>query len=1346
MTGSSTGSDTSELILLDASSGGFYIYNSQTHTLLAAANPGSTLSDKAVVAETFASFLTRKDDKRFLWHLFLDEDVPSAQNYRIFHSSIKSAGDAVAVSAVEAGSSALSQDTSLGAAAIINPAELSQSWTVMQKASNRRGFGGTTSFSIVSQPGSKPPWPLGGSDTKSWRLIRIPSPTDTVTNQWLIFNETMNSFLKYDTSSLTIQLISHITLDQLILEAMASSPTSPNTLAPLVWKLVPATQVLKSGQYQFFWNDRYLAQAEGGNLPPLLADRNESDGSQWWNVDPKIADNGSLYYRIANFMTADRLEIKATGANVGGSEGMTGGRLSVEAEGSGAVITTVDSSSIILAVDATGDVIVQARDPISRWQIISRLARVRPPVRTPTLKPKVLSLDTWSGTTTQTTVNSNLRPLEDGVYTISNESTKRIVTVGGSAAEGSIRLSDPAKFDASLTTFWRVKRLIAYQDPIYIVRAFAGDSVVTEDTSQPLPLGADGATILDRRTDDTPPQLWIIEPKTNFSCTVKSSQKPALLEDISLLSDGTVNSTLRISPILSTVKSTQKWSFIPKAPSIASGIYRFRFSNSKLLRVALSRDSLETDLISSFNTIRLATRRDGLYTIEFMTSSGLHFLSCDPNSASRVLLSQRADDRAKWELVSTGPETPGYYIQHPDSNFALRFNDLSQVASIDSRGSPSSSSSPYISARLGPRIVGGPDFILNVEITPRTVPTVTNTEAVPSSKIQPGVYRILTSRSTYLTVADDRNAAPPSIPKSKVQVTAVSAAASSGSDIEWTIQQTGNGFYTLTSKRSNLSLCTAINIAEKPTWPFAPSYPSNLALSFSPTNSQWGDNDVIAVTPPYDATRWKLLVLPSGAFNIISKTTEGILQIDPAGTKVSVNAAVPFPALASLTLIRQGDAPSSLSNPLGALPKPMVNPVTLKENPQNKGALISREVDIEAGVFSLEVFTAPSERTGPDPRLCLTLPESDINGRAPQGVSDPRGVRARVQRMDTSPYSLDVGLHLWKIVKDDEGWYAVENYIRGGWKLATIFDTVNGKRVFRPQPADVALIRPGPGGPAAGAATAQWKFVQLDGRYCVVNRACDEYFLSPSGAVLGLRKFGEGASPFWFVPPLSEQSLLLIKMMQLDDPSSLQCQCWSAARGWRVQHVRWKRALHAWYELDVHWACSDRCTPKVGSLPIPLHVPPLTNYYRKVTADGSFFLTANQTTPPSIAVVDANNLPLLTTQMWFFTRVPSQNPTEYSYKIMSLSTRTSLVNGGSSLTLAQLGSTWQLIPVGSLYAVLNVAVNKQRVVIGQKKSNIASPPVGFFSVDEIASDVKGDIRYLWDLTREGMTLFLHMSG
>lgn len=1089
------------------------------------------MGDKAVGAETFATFLTRKDDKRFLWHLFLDEDVPLAQNYRIFHSSIKRSGDAVAVSAIEAGSTALAQDTSLGAAAVINPTELSQSWTVMQKATNRREFGGTTSFSIVSQAGSKPSWPLGGSDVKSWRLIRIPSPIDIVKNQWLIYNETMNMFLKMDTSSSTIQLISRITLDQLILEAMASSPTSSSTLATLVWRLVPATRVLDSGQYQFSWNNRYLAQANGGNMPPLLADRNESDGSQWWNVDPKVADDGSLYYQITNFMTADRLEIKATGAVVGGSEGMTGGRLSVEAEATGAVLTTVEDPSSVVAVDATGNIIVRAREPMSRWQIISRLARVRSPIRLPPLKPKVLSLDTWSSSATPTTGNSNLRPLEDGVYTISNESSKRIVTTAGSAAEGIIRLSDPAKADPSLTTFWRVKRLIAYQDPIYIIRAFAGDSMVTEDMRQPLPLGADGATVVDRKPDNTPPQLWVIEPKTNFSYTVKSSQKPALLGDIQLLSNGTVNSSLRISPILSTVKSTQQWSFLPKVPPIASGIYRFRFSNGKLLRVALARDSLETNLISSFNTVRLATRRDGLYTIEFMTSSGLHFLSCDPNNASRVRLSQRADDKAKWELINTGTETPGYYIQHPDSNLAVRYTDLIQVASIDSRGSTSSSFSPFLSARLGPRTLGGADFILNVELTPRTVPTVTNTEAVPSSKIQPGVYRILTSRSTYLTVSDTRNAAPPSIPKSRVQVTATSTNTSMGPDSEWIVQQTGNGFYTFTSKRSNLSLCTAIDIAEKPTWPFVPSYPSNLALSFSPTDPEWGDNDVIAVTPPYDATRWKLLALPSGAFNIISKTTEGILQIDPAGTKVSVDVAVPFPALASLTLIRQGDAPSSLSNPLGALPKPMVNPVTLQEEPQNKGALISREVDIEAGVFSLEAFTAPNEETGPDPRMCLALSENKVNSRALQDVSDPRGVRARMQRMDTSPCSLDVGLQLWKIVKDDEGWYAIENYVRGGWKLATIYDTSNGKRVFRPQPLDIALVRPGSAEPVAGAATVQWKFVQLDGRYCIVNRACDECFLLPLGAGFGLRRFGEGASPFWSVLPLSEESLLLTKLM-----------------------------------------------------------------------------------------------------------------------------------------------------------------------------------------------------------------------
>lgn len=150
----------------------------------------------------------------------------------------------------------------------------------------------------------------------------------------------------------------------------------------------------------------------------------------------------------------------------------------------------------------------------------------------------------------------------------------------------------------------------------------------------------------------------------------------------------------------------------------------------------------------------------------------------------------------------------------------------------------------------------------------------------------------------------------------------------------------------------------------------------------------------------------------------------------------------------------------------------------------------------------------------------------------------------------------------------------------------------------------------------------------------------------------------------------------------------------------------------------------------------------LTSTLRRVTADSSFFLTASQNSPPSVAAVDNNNPPSLKTQMWSLSRVPSKNPSEYSYTIMSWSTRTNLVNGGPNLTLGQQSSTWQLIPVGSLYAVLNVAGNKQRVVIGARKSNTTSAPAGLFSVDEIASDVKGEIRYLWDLTREGTTLFL----
>ena len=83
VSGSETGSVNSNFVLLDTPKRqGFYVYNPDSHAVLAGANTGAGISDRVVVAESFSTFLAQKDaSPRFMWHFFLDEDVPSSRKW-----------------------------------------------------------------------------------------------------------------------------------------------------------------------------------------------------------------------------------------------------------------------------------------------------------------------------------------------------------------------------------------------------------------------------------------------------------------------------------------------------------------------------------------------------------------------------------------------------------------------------------------------------------------------------------------------------------------------------------------------------------------------------------------------------------------------------------------------------------------------------------------------------------------------------------------------------------------------------------------------------------------------------------------------------------------------------------------------------------------------------------------------------------------------------------------------------------------------------------------------------------------------------------------------------------------
>ncbi len=73
---SSTGSKLTYFVLLDVDKGkGFYFYNPVSAKFLARdPTPGS--SDVGVIAENYAALLGAKQQDRFIWYLFLDEEVP----------------------------------------------------------------------------------------------------------------------------------------------------------------------------------------------------------------------------------------------------------------------------------------------------------------------------------------------------------------------------------------------------------------------------------------------------------------------------------------------------------------------------------------------------------------------------------------------------------------------------------------------------------------------------------------------------------------------------------------------------------------------------------------------------------------------------------------------------------------------------------------------------------------------------------------------------------------------------------------------------------------------------------------------------------------------------------------------------------------------------------------------------------------------------------------------------------------------------------------------------------------------------------------------------------------------
>ena len=95
---------------------------------------------------------------------------------------------------------------------------------------------------------------------------------------------------------------------------------------------------------------------------------------------------------------------------------------------------------------------------------------------------------------------------------------------------------------------------------------------------------------------------------------------------------------------------------------------------------------------------------------------------------------------------------------------------------------------------------------------------------------------------------------------------------------------------------------------------------------------------------------------------------------------------------------------------------------------------------------------------------------------------------------------------MWTVRRDDEGWYSVENYIYGH-KLFANLNSWNGRKIYPVDPPSVSYVAIGRNMNAFDNTTAQWRSIQINGRVCIVNRACDDFSLVADYQCVNYRPF-----------------------------------------------------------------------------------------------------------------------------------------------------------------------------------------------------------------------------------------------
>ncbi|MCJ1398670.1 hypothetical protein MMC11_001871 [Xylographa trunciseda] len=1316
----STGSKFSVFMLLDAGSGaGFYLYNPASKTFLAAQ---ATLTSRAVqddvVAEDVAtSFSDLKEEaSRYIWQFFLDEDIPIPGAFRIVHDSMTASNDKTTIDWSIPAPMSSSSPSNLFDAVPVSPHGQSQVWTFSHSAV-RPAYGSSVSFSITSLAtvASKQYVTLGRGSFNGWRVFKVPSPTREQWNKYLFYEEDQAAFLSLDPTSGCVSLEKQ-SLDLLLITVLAD-PSGKTWGSDIhkIWKMLPWTQDLADGLYQLIWpkpKDLFLSRAKSGNSVPILSAGNQYDTGQWWNVTSGTSCDGSVLYSITNHLSGEVLEVTSTGVVLGASNQKYGG-LVIEANGQTCILSSVQSPSNIIALDQDQKVTVQSRDILARWKLISGTPAVdsTKAYTRPLEQPKALTLATWEKPNTGASMvrpdpakpmpTSSLRPLEDGVYIIYNEMSKRSLALAvpdfaidptNYKSGDSVRLAMKPRDATTLlspSNMWHVSRDHDLRGFSYLIRSYATGMVLDEDFGTAL--GADGRQCI-MNFNGTPGsnQIWTIERQSRFAFSINSCRDEASIDDVKLLSTGEVLSAPRVTPLLDS-KPSHRWVFTPAPSPVTSGIYRLRFQAGSFLHCLLQGDSNNASLVSCCPNWRVTVRPDGLFSLEPLMAPHLYFLSCDEQGA--WCSSERGEEEhSAWKLLSTGDKSKGFYLQNAATGNTMTLSSPTKLSILDDRGDIQATN--FLGASLGPAIPGSPEQILTLEATPDGIPSVTNFDAIPTSKVQSGVYRITSWQQKLLILEDSIRSSPPVLPKSKRQAVTVSATATLEPDeFKWKLEASGNGFYTI-SQREGLLLCQVSNVIERIMWPYAPSYPSDPTKSWSESSDhrEWSQADVVGVIPDYNATRWKLIRVDNQSFHIVNKASGDMLQIDESSGAVFVKPDIFIPQSAIwklewLTNIASRSDPDVLS-----LASTM-DPITLEKAVNSTEACIKRELDFNSGVFLFEVDSLSQISS------CMSFPEHDVLPKVPGTPQMPDQVESHLEPVDLEPYSIDKGLQYWTVEKDDEAWYSVENYLYG-YKLAAVCKISEGRRVFSLEAPSIAFVKPNtPCTP--DKASAQWKFIQVNGRVHIINRACDGLVVGKDNSALRLNCDRRSASCWWNMTRIS------------GIPAGL-----NIAEGV--------------YSISLGADRSDLGKNLTG---VALGVVSMAP--EAVSVVGSSFLTKDQSSVPKVMPLDSSNNSLINNQLWYLGK---DKPKLYSIRTLSGSQH--ITANGSNVGYTSMEqsdhSSWLLVPNGSRYAILSVDSQGTRLALGMNKQDGLPAPVRFLTMNDLKGAQRASFDYLWDLTREGI--------